>query len=134
MRNASISHTGSSVVITCAPEEKSASCLVVYRAYGNSRLNVISNKTISVMVNLTNGNYTFAIFRKMNEDSIYRDPFISRMVTVGSVSPPKTGNGKYTFGSSSLHNSCIKTCALTSSSPAWYIKLYFPICPVCVYT
>ena len=86
------------MVITCASEEKSVSCLVVYRAYGNSTLNVISNKTISVMVNLTNGNYTFAIFRKKNDTSVDRNPFISRMVMVGGLSttsPPTTDDGEY---------------------------------------
>ena len=85
--------------IECVPEEESASCLVVYRAYGNSTLNVISNKTISVMVTLMNGNYTFAIFRKRNMNSIDREPFISRMVTVtvGGLSTPTTDDGKLVY-------------------------------------
>ena len=99
--NASISHTGSVVTITCTPEEGS-SCVVVYRAYGNSTLNTY-NKEFPVTITVDQSiprNYTFAIFRKMNDKSVYRNPFISQVVMVGSVSPPKTGNGKYAFGSS----------------------------------
>ena len=96
--NASISHTGSVVTIECHPEE-GTSCLVVYRAYGNSTLNIY-NQEFPAKITFDHSeprNYTFAIFRKMNDKSVDRDPFISRMVMVGSVSttPPKTGDGKY---------------------------------------
>ena len=85
---------------------KGQACLVVYRAYGNSTLNTY-NKEFPVTITFDQSvprNYTFAVFRKRNDKSIDRDPFISRMVTVGSVSTTSPGkDGKYcnvvSFGS-----------------------------------
>ena len=103
--NASISHTGSVVTIKCTPEE-GTSCLVVYRAYGNSTLNIYNEEFPgTITVDQSGVNYTFAIFRNTSID-IDERPFFSEMIMVESVSPPPstsqptettepTGNGKY---------------------------------------
>ena len=69
---------------------------MVYRANGNSTLNVIYyGNTVSMTVTLETGNYTFSIFRNKNDSDIDERPFISRMIVVEETepsSPPKPGN------------------------------------------
>ena len=69
---------------------------MVYRAYDNSTLNVLSGNNVSMTVTLATGNYTFSIFRKKNDSDIDKRSFISRMIVVEetepSSSPPKPGN------------------------------------------
>ena len=105
--NASISQVGSTVEVKCWAddddgENENISCVVVYSAYGNSTLNVISNKTVSVNITLETGSYTFAIFRRINNSDIDEIPFITQFIAVEepgtepSLSPPKTpATGKY---------------------------------------
>ena len=97
-KNASISQSGSIVTVNCHPDDETASCVVVYRAYGNSTLNVVE-KFDSLTVTLETGNYTFAIFRRTNDNDIDDKPFISQMVVVGETvslsSPPSSGTGKF---------------------------------------
>ena len=88
LNNASISQTGSTVTVKCHPDDETASCVVVYRAYGNSTLNVV-DKVDSLTVALETGNYTFAIFRRTSDSDIDERPFISRMIVVDGTSPPK---------------------------------------------
>ena len=82
---------------------------MVYRAYGNSILNIYNEEfPVTITVDQSGVNYTFAIFRNTNT-SINERPFFSEMIMVESVSPPPstsqptepteqtetTGNGKY---------------------------------------
>ena len=100
LNNASISLSGSTVTVDCHPDDKTVSCVVVYRAYGNSTLNVVE-KVNSLTVTLETGNYTFAIFRRTSDSDIDERPFISRMIVVeetepSSSSPPtSSGTGKF---------------------------------------
>ena len=83
----------------CYADDKSDSCVVVYRAYGNSTLNVIYGNTVSITLTLETGNYSFAIFRRTGDSDIDERPFISRMIVVGETepSPPplSCGTGKF---------------------------------------
>ena len=88
LNNATISQSGSTVTVDCHPDDKTTSCVVVYRAYGNSTLNVVE-KVDSLTVRLENGNYTFAIFRRTSDSDIDKRPFISRMMVIDGTSPPK---------------------------------------------
>ena len=102
LKNASISQSGSTVTVDCNADNESDSCVVVYRAYGNSTLNVTYGNTVSMTVTLETGNYTFAIFRRTSDNDIDERPFICRMVVVretepsSSSSPPTpSGTGKF---------------------------------------
>ena len=88
LHNASISQNGSTVTVKCHPDDETVSCVVVYRAYDNSTLNVVE-KVNSLTVTLETGNYTFAIFRRTSDSDIDERPFISRMIVVDGTSPPK---------------------------------------------
>jgi hypothetical protein len=78
MNNASISRNGSIFKVTCTPDEQSVSCILVYRAHGNYMLNC--NETFPVTVDLRTGvNYTFALFRRLNNNTDER-PFLSMFV------------------------------------------------------
>ncbi|CAI8045438.1 hypothetical protein GBAR_LOCUS25133 [Geodia barretti] len=75
LKNASISLLGSSLEITCTPDEQSASCILVYRAYGKYMLNC--EETFPVVINLDpDMNYTFALFRRINNNTDER-PFLN---------------------------------------------------------
>ena len=76
------------MTVKCNPDDESDSCVVVYRAYDNSTLNVVE-KVDSLTVTLETGNYTFAIFRRTSDSDIDERPFISRMIVVDGTSPPK---------------------------------------------
>ena len=98
LNNASISQSGSNVTVDCNADDESDSCVVVYRAYDNSTLNVIYGNTVSMTVTLETGNYTFAIFRNTSDNDIDKNPFISRTIVVGETepsSPPSSGTGKF---------------------------------------
>ena len=90
--NATISQNGPTVTVDCHPDGKTTSCVVVYRAYGNSTLNVV-DKVNSLTVALETGNYTFAIFRRTSDSDIDERPFISRMIVVDGIPPPKVDFG-----------------------------------------
>ena len=130
--NASISQVGSTVEVKCWAdddddgdgENKNISCVVVYSAYGNPTLNVISNKTVSVNITLETGNYTFAIFRRINNSDIDEIPFLTQFIaledpgTEPSLSPPitsATGNDNYQFLSKMpVYTECVKNQKATS--------------------
>ena len=101
LKNASISQSGLTVTVDCHADYESDSCVVVYRAYDNSILNVTYGNTVSLRVTLETGNYTFAIFRRTSDNDIDERPFISRMMFVretetSSSSPPtSSGTGKF---------------------------------------
>ena len=98
LNNASISQSGSTVTVNCHSDNESDSCVVVYRAYGNSTLNVTYGNTVSVTVTLETGNYTFAIFRNTSDSDIDERPFISRMMVVReseTSSSSSSGTGKF---------------------------------------
>jgi hypothetical protein len=79
LKNASISRNGSSLEVTCTPDEQSASCVLVYRAHGNSMLNYA--ETFPVTVDLDpDMNYTFALFRRLNNNYTDERPFLSMFV------------------------------------------------------
>ena len=94
LKNASISRHGSMLEVTCTPDEQSASCVLVYRAYGNCMLNC--EETFPVTVNLDPDlNYTFALFRRINNDT-EEMPFLSMFVQgkkdASHLQPSSTGN------------------------------------------
>ena len=74
LNNASISQSGSTVTVDCYADNKSDSCVVVYRAYSNSTLNVAYGNTVSMSVTLKTGNYSFAIFRRTSDSDIDNRP------------------------------------------------------------
>ena len=83
------------MTVKCNADDDNDSCVVVYRAYGNSILNVLSGNNISMTVTLETGNYTFSIFRKKNDSDIDKRSFISRMIVVEDTEPslsPKPGS------------------------------------------
>ena len=86
------------MTVNCRADDKSDECVVVYRAYDNSTLNVTYGNTVSMTVTLETGNYTFAIFRRTSDDDIDKNPFTNRMIVVGEIvppSPPSSGTGKF---------------------------------------
>ena len=50
--NASIIQNGSDVIIDCVRDEGNVSFLVVYKAHGNSTLNVVQNETLPLIIPL----------------------------------------------------------------------------------
>ena len=91
VNNASISRNGSILEVNCTPDKQSASCVLVYRAYGNYMLN--REETFPVTVDLDpDMNYTFALFRRLDKDTDER-PFVSMFVqgTEDPSQPPSTG-------------------------------------------
>ena len=50
--NASIIQNGSNVIVDCVRDEGNLSFVVVYKAHGNSTLNVVQNKTLPFIVPL----------------------------------------------------------------------------------
>ena len=78
LKNASISRHGSILNVNCTPDE-SASCVLVYRAHGNYTLNCAEN--FPVIVDLDpDVNYTFALFRRLNNNYTDERPFLSMFV------------------------------------------------------
>ena len=99
--NGSISQSGSTVTVKCNADDETDSCVVVYRAYDNSTLNVVE-KVVLLTVTLETRNYTFAIFRRTSDSDIDERPFISRMIVVVDTEPsspppppPPSGTGKF---------------------------------------
>ena len=94
LNNASISRHGSILNVTCTPDEHSASCVLVFRARGNYMLNY--EETFPVTVNLDlDVNYTFALFKRLNNDTDER-PFLSMFVQgkEDPSQPPSSSTGK----------------------------------------
>ena len=88
--NASITRDSSDLTVTCIPDdEASASCVLVFRAHGNSSLNCSETFPITIVLD-PQFNYTFAIFRKANDHDIDERPFIMKFVP-GEVQPTVTG-------------------------------------------
>jgi hypothetical protein len=84
--NATLSFNGPTVVITCDFKNSSggASCLLVYREYGNKTLVPVEyNQTtiFPVSVAVDPGSYTFSIFGK-NNNHIDERPFETRRIVV----------------------------------------------------
>ena len=75
------------MTVDCYADDKSDSCVVVYRAYSNSTLNVAYENTVSITLTLETGNYSFAMFRRRSDSDIDERPFISRMIVVGETEP-----------------------------------------------
>ncbi|CAI8039686.1 hypothetical protein GBAR_LOCUS22117 [Geodia barretti] len=93
LNNASISRHGSILNVTCTPDEHSASCVLVFRARGNYMLNY--EETFPVTVNLDlDVNYTFALFKRLNNDTDER-PFLSMFVQgkEDPSQPPSSSTG-----------------------------------------
>ncbi|CAI8055835.1 hypothetical protein GBAR_LOCUS30450, partial [Geodia barretti] len=93
LNNASISRHGSILIVTCTPDEHSALCVLVFRAYGNYMLNW--KETFPVTVDLDpDMNYTFALFRRLDKDTDER-PFVSMFIQGTEdplqPQPPSTG-------------------------------------------
>ena len=96
-------------------------CVVVYRAYGNSTLNLLYGNTVSKTVTLETGNYTFAIFRRTSESDIDERPFISRMIVIedtepSSSSPPSPPSGTGKFESQAIHTKA-ERCMFSIDQP-----------------
>ena len=93
LKNASISQKGSSVTVEC---DRGSSCVLVYIMYGQRTLNCTYKFPFNVT--LAPGNYTFAIFRRSDNNGIDERPFKTKFVRVeideASSSPPKLVNGK----------------------------------------
>ena len=109
MNNASISRNGSSLKVTCTPDEQSVSCVLVYRAHGNSTLSW--KETFPVTVNLDlDVNYAFALFRRLDKDTDER-PFLSMFVRgkeEDPSQPPSSSTGKLI---------CVTECILEGLAP-----------------
>ena len=104
--------------VTCTPDEQSASCVLVFRAYGNYMLNW--KETFPVTVNLDpDVNYTFALFRRLDKDTDER-PFLSMFVQgkedPSQPQPPSTGNGKLII--------CVTKCILEGLAPTQLHKIF----------
>ncbi|CAI8033368.1 hypothetical protein GBAR_LOCUS18821, partial [Geodia barretti] len=117
-KNASIYRSGSILKATCTPDEQSASCVLVFRAYGNYMLNW--KETFPVTVNLDpDVNYTFALFRRLGKDTDER-PFLSMFVQgkedPSQPQPPSTGNGKLII--------CVTKCILEGLAPTQLHKIF----------
>ena len=93
MNNVSISRNGSSLKVNCTPDEQSGSCVLVYRAHGNSTLNCAEKFPVAVSLD-PDVNYTFALFRRPDKD-IDERPFLSMFVRGKEdplqPQPPSTG-------------------------------------------
>ena len=108
MNNASISRNDSSLKVNCTPDEQSASCVLVYRAYGNSTLN--HKEKFPVTINLDpNVNYTLALFRRLKNNTDER-PFVSMFVQgkEDPSQPPSSSTGKLI---------CVANCIVKRLAP-----------------
>ena len=86
--------------VSCTPDEASVSCVLVFRAHGNSTLNCKETFPITIILD-PQFNYTFAVFRRTNNHDIDERPFISLFVpgeedetsssSQPSPQPPVTG-------------------------------------------
>ena len=89
---ASIIQNGYDVTIDCAH----ASFLVIYKAHGNSTLNLMHKKNLPLKVQLNRAettNYTFAVFKIINDDEsndIDERPLISKVIKVVADIIPST--------------------------------------------
>ena len=93
-KNASISRNGLTVEIKCDPEEQRASCILVFRAYGNSTLNCVETFPDTVILD-PNRNYTFALFKRQNNITEER-PFFTKFVQgKEDTRPPPSLPGKH---------------------------------------
>ena len=81
--NTSISQNGSEVFVTCElpagyPE---ASCVLVYREYGNTTLGVrVYNGNTIFPITISGQNYTFAVFERRSDRHIDRIPVASKTI------------------------------------------------------
>ena len=91
IKNASISRHGSILKVTCTPDEQSASCVLVFRAYGNYMLNREEKFPVTVSLD-PDVNYTFALFRRLKNNTEEK-PFLSMFVQ-GTEDPPSSSTGK----------------------------------------
>ena len=90
--NASIIQNGSDVIIDCVQDEGNVSFVVVYKAHGNSTLNVVQNETLPLIIPLNQiepMNYTFAVFQMINNEDIHETPVVTKMIKVVANEPSK---------------------------------------------
>ena len=81
--NASIFHNGSEVFVTCElpADYPEASCVLVYREYGNTTLGVrVYNGNTTFPITITGENYTFAVFGRRSDSHIDRIPVTSERI------------------------------------------------------
>ena len=90
--NVSIIQNGSNVIVDCVRNEGNVSFVVVYKAHGNSTLNVIQNKTLPLIIPLNRiepMNYTFVVFLMINNEDIHETPVVTEMIKVVANEPSK---------------------------------------------
>ena len=90
--NISIIQNGSNVIIDCVRDEGNVSFVVVYKAHGNSTLNVVQNETLPLIIPLNQiepMNYTFAVFLMINSEDIHETPVVTEMIKVVANEPSK---------------------------------------------
>ena len=93
---ASIIQNDYDVTIDCAHDEDNASFLVIYKAHGNSTLNLMLKNNFPLKIPLNRAetmNYMFAVFKIINDDEsndIDERPVISKMIKVVADIIPST--------------------------------------------
>ena len=88
----SIIQNGSNVIVDCVQDERNVSFVVVYKAHGNSTLNVVQNETLPLIIPLNQiepMNYTFAVFLMINSEDINETPILTKMIKVVANEPSK---------------------------------------------
>ena len=87
--NASIIQNGYDVTINCVHDEENASFVVIYKAHGNSTLNLMHTSNLPLKIQLNRAetmNYTFAVFKMINIDEETNDiderPVVSKVIKV----------------------------------------------------
>jgi hypothetical protein len=103
--NVSIIQNGYDVTINCAHDEDNASFVVIYKAHGNSTLNLMHTSNLPLKIQLNRAetmNYTFAVFKMINIDEKTNDiderPVVSKVIKVVADNiPSKTVTKLATF-------------------------------------
>ena len=95
--NASIIQNGYNVTINCVHDEDNASFVVIYKAHGNSTLNLMHKNNLPLKIPLNRAetmNYTFAVFKMIKIDEETNDidekPVISKVIKVVADIPSRT--------------------------------------------
>ena len=90
--NVSIIQNGSNVIVDSVRDEGNVSFVVVYKAHGNSTLNVVQNETLPLIIPLNQiepMNYTFAVFKMINHQDIDEKSVVTKMIEVLADIPSK---------------------------------------------
>ena len=117
LKGASISRRGSTVVIDCEFSEvyPEASCVLVYREYGSPLLTVVDipqlfDFPVSITVDSSPENYTFALFWKNGAMSLDEEPLVyTKFSDSGKITRTSLGSYLGNFHNSESYANCLHT-------------------------